>query len=173
MGVLQLIVMYWHVFQASKDCEGSQSSVTVSRIRSLGGKPCRITWEVIGWIEQDVGVKGKQKMDRRLLHFLTISTTTDMLSFYDLFLDLFWLLVDICVSMHPKSTGDFEKWKLIRSMLRQRRNPAVVPHIPSIRPHLFKKWNRFIDRYGLSSDLSSRYMLGNEKDQVSRSQAIQ
>ena len=58
-------------------------------------------------------------------------------------------------------------------MWRQKRNPAVVPHIPSIRPHLFKKWNRFIDRYGLSSDLSSRYMLGNEIDQVSRSQAIQ
>ena len=80
-GVLQLIVMYWHVFQASKDREGSQSPVTVSRIRSLGSEPCRITWEVIRWIKQDVGVKGKQKVDRRLLHSLTTSTTTYMLSF--------------------------------------------------------------------------------------------
>ena len=30
-----------------------------------------------------------------------------------------------------------------------------------------------MDRYGLSSDLSSRYVLDNEKDQASRSQAIQ
>ena len=48
-------------------------------------------------------------MDRRFLHSLTTSTTTYMLSFFDLRLDLYRLLVDIGVSMHPKSTGDFEK----------------------------------------------------------------
>ena len=139
MKVLQIIVMYWHVFQASKDCEGSQSSVTVSRIRSLGGKPCRIPWEVIRWIEQDVGVKGKQKMDRLFLHSLTTCTTTYMLSFFYLFLEFgyLWIFVYQCTRNRQEISRNE---KLIRSMWRQKRNPAVVPHIPSIGLRLFKIW---------------------------------